>query len=181
MACSCSKCPEWRRLWIGDTFLVCFLLFPTMVFYWRGIWDLVGVYIFPDDELKRCWTIVGLGSATIFGYALHPVVDVALRRTSRRWRLVLTRVYMAVYAVLPMAYWRGVWTTADYYLLQYGWQAGLIEYVICEVVLITCRVRQTAIFPPLVVVMDTRKDVLRPATRFGIKVDVIIRITIMSN
>ena len=162
----CTRYSTEMFLWLADALLSCFLVFPLMVLYWRGIWDLFSVYIFPEYQLKACWTISCLGCATIIGYVTHPIINSKLRHKSPVIRFFLTKVYMTVYAVLPMAYWRGVWMTADYYLSEFGWRGALVEYIICELLLIVGGVRRNAAFPPLYVTTDTDRDVLTPNTRF---------------
>jgi len=54
-----------------------------MLFYWRGIWDLYGVYIFPDDEFASNWAVFGLGCTAILGYVLHPGLGAALNEIRR--------------------------------------------------------------------------------------------------
>ena len=84
--------------------------------------------------------------------------------------ILVSRVVLYVYGILAMAYWRGVWGVADYYLLQYGWKAGTIGLLVSYTTLLLLRCSRTLIFPPFVVTLDTRKDVLQPSTLFQTEV-----------
>ena len=61
--------------------LTVFLL--SMVCYWRGIWDLYGVYIFPDDEFSSNWAVFGLGCAGYLGFFLNPCLDALMNAFCR--------------------------------------------------------------------------------------------------
>ena len=50
-----------------------------MTMYWRGIWDVCGVHIFPSDELWSKWGVFGFGCTAYLGYFLHPGIDAVLR------------------------------------------------------------------------------------------------------
>jgi len=113
-----------RRQWpwkVADCTLCIFVFFPSMVFYWRGIWDLLGVYIYPDNEPLCHWVITGIGSCTILSYGIFPLLTQALEGSRKSVYVLVTRTFMFIHGDLSMTYWRGVWMLGDYYLLQYGW------------------------------------------------------------
>ena len=155
---------------VADSVLCLLLFFPSMLFYWRGIWDLFGVYVYPDDEPKNHWVTTGIGACSIIGYFVYPLLDRLFTSRSGFVYILVSRVALYVYGVFAMAYWRGVWCLADYYLLQFGWEGGAIGLVISHTLLLLLRSSRSAIFPPFSVILDTRDDVLIPATRFQTKV-----------
>lgn len=157
----------------ADSALCLLLLFPSMVFFWRGIWDLYGVYIYPGQQFESALGTFLLGSCSIFGYLLLPVCDWSFHKLGTTTCAVLTRFYIFAYSILYMAYWKGVWTLADYFLEPYGWLAGVIGFCVIYPVTVLLRVSRTAIFPPFVVVMDSREDALGAATRFKVQVCVL--------
>lgn len=71
-------------LHVIDSLLCLFVFFPSMLMYWRGIWDLYGVYIYPHDELRCNWGVFALGSATLIGYYAHPALGAALKYLKHR-------------------------------------------------------------------------------------------------
>lgn len=157
--------PLCHRLQALDSFLCLVVFFPSMLFYWRGVWDLFGVYIFPNDAPKCHWVTAGLGSCSIVGYFVHPLLSHHLEKThSKALRIVLTRLYMYSFGILVMAYWRGVWSLAEFYLHQFGWKGGLIGLCVCHTILFSTFCSRTAIFPPFVVFLDTREELLVPST-----------------
>ncbi len=141
-----------------------------MVSYWRGIWDLWGAYIIPDQPEIQNWVLLGIGSATISGYFCHPLLAYVLRDSGKWAYIIASRLYMVVFASIQMAYWRAVWSLEDHYLLPLGWYVAPIQYVVCATVLLVCKCHRTVIFSPLVVPLDIRPDVLIPSTKFGVQV-----------
>lgn len=156
-------------LHVYDSLMCVFLFFPSMVIYWRGIWDLWGVYIFPGDYPAQQWTLLGIGSVSYFGYLLAPLVDSNIKNTGPVVRFIFSRGYMYLYAALYMCFWRGHWDIADYYFDKDA-LASLINLLAAFACLILLRGSRCAIFPPLVVLLDTRYNALEPSTRFHTQV-----------
>ena len=155
-----------------DILCVTFVFFPLMVMYWRGIWDLWGVFVYPNDVYKRTLTCVPIGSISVIFYIMAPAVEKSLKsykKSSRKCYYFLVRLYLYTFSMFYMCYWRSVWETADLYMSPQTWQCGLI-YVICWAVLCSLGVMRTAIFPPFMVNLDTRDEVLTVCTRFSTKV-----------
>jgi len=165
------------RVWrVVDNAICLFVFFPSFVFYWRGIWDLLGVYVFPGQEPLCHWTIAGIGAFTIFGYAAFPLLEHALPRKKTLFNKILflisTRLVMFVYGGLSMSFWRGIWLACDFYLIQYGWLGALVSFIICYGIMVVLQVTRTCIFPPFFTNPDTRprEELLAVYTRFGTKV-----------
>jgi len=65
---------------VADSLLCLLVFFPSMLCYWRGIWDLYGVYLFPDDPLWCDWATFALGCGALLGYFYQPALDHLLHR-----------------------------------------------------------------------------------------------------
>ena len=159
-------------LHVCDVLCTVFVFFPLMVMYWRGIWDLWGVFIFPNDPYKRTMICVPIGSLSVFFHFAAPAVERSLRsykKASRKCYYFLVRVYMYAYSTFYMCYWRSVWETADLYMSGETWAHG-VTWLVCWMLLICFGVMRTAIFPPYIINLDTRDDVLGVYTRFSAKV-----------
>jgi len=165
-----------------DSFLCLFVFFPSMLCYWRGIWDLYGVYLFPDDPFLCDWATFGLGCCALLGYFYQPAVDHLLRHVGfvdgrRTWLgcvvfVLLSRLTLYVHAVTAMAHWRGVWHLANRYIdaVVDRKTGAIVGLIVCYSSLILLRACHTAIFPPFIVINDMRSDVLVPCTRLQTKV-----------
>ena len=158
-----------KLLHMGDSILCCTVLFPSMVLYWRGIWDLWGYYLPGVDDGYHHWSLFSVGSITVFGYFVQPLLDRNIPKENLVVYFILTRMYMYVYAALHMSYWRGVWEIPDYYM-GFDLTNNLIMYVVLYGVLLVCRGGRTTIFPPMYAINDTREDLLQAFTRFRTKV-----------
>lgn len=165
---------------IGDSLLCCFLFFPAMMLYWRGIWDLWGVYIFPEQYPKQTWTLFAISLITIIGYFILPLIEtqranVAKQKDGSLYSKVVFpgffRAYFMVYASFYMCYWRAVWDLADYYLPT-DLAGSLINLVCTYMALVVFRASRCCIFPPMFTLLDTRPDVLTVSTRFSTKVTI---------
>jgi len=167
---------------VADSALCLFVFFPSMLCYWRGIWDLYGVYLFPDDALLCDWATFGLGCGALLGYFYQPAVAYLLRHVGvvdgrRSWKgcimyVLATRLVMYVHAVTAMAHWRGVWHLANRYVdaVADRTTGAAVGLVVCYSALVVLRASHTAIFPPFIVINDLRSDVLVPSTRLQTKV-----------
>jgi len=169
---------------VADSLLCLFVFFPSMLCYWRGIWDLYGVYLFPDDPLLCDWTTFGLGCGAILGYFYQPAVGHLVQHYGfaggrRTWKgcvifVFMTRFAMYVHAVTAMAHWRGVWHLANRYIdaVFDRLTGAIVGLVVCFSSLVALRACHTAIFPPFIVINDLRHDVMVPSTRLQTKVPV---------
>jgi len=96
------------------------------------------------------------------------------RNVHRIVYLLATRVYMYLFSVPAMAYWRGVWLLIDYYIRDVDPVLGSLAGLVAGYgLLVALRCSRSLIFPPFVVALDTRPDLLVPSTRFQTKVFVI--------
>jgi len=167
---------------VADSILCLFVFFPSMLCYWRGMWDLYGVYLYPDDELLCDWATFCLGCGALLGYFYQPTLGHLLRYVGfvdgrRNWKgcvmfVVLSRVALYLHAVTAMAHWRGVWHLANRYIdaVVDRLTGAIVGLVVCYSALVVCRASHTVIFQPFIVINDMRADVLVPSTRLQTKV-----------
>ena len=166
-ACAWRDGVLWRA---ADSALCLLLFFPSMLLYWRGIWDVLGVYIIPDQVPLCHWVTTAVGACTLIGYLTVPLLARCLSRDRVVTYFIATRLFMYVYGALSMSYWRGVWSLADYYLEGFGWGGSLVGLGLCYGALTALRVSRTLVFPPFSVCLDTREDLLTASTLLGTKV-----------
>jgi Fuseless len=162
---ACAKPSSW--LHFADSMISLFILFPSMLFYWRGIWDLLGLYAREDlpHHVPLCyWLMTAVGSLSLVSYATLPVLNHYLTRDNRVVYVIVTRVHMYVHGAAVMTFWRGVWSLADHYLIDFGWTTGLVGLCVCHVSLLLLMTSRSAIFTPFVVSLDTDSDILTPCT-----------------
>jgi hypothetical protein len=146
------------------------VIFPAAVFNWRGTWDVLGVYIFPEQTPLNHWVTTAIGCSSLFwGYFICPPLGNWLRGCRHGVFLVGSRLAMYVYSVLYVFLWRGVWSLLDHYMTS-DWRWSLIGYLGGCLVTMALRSFRTAMWAPLSACLDKKQAVLIPAPRFGTKV-----------
>jgi len=155
---TCTKHPTLLRL--ADSAICLFVIFPSMISFWRGIWDLCEVYFPPNHGVYSYCMSLAIGSCSIFDYALLPVLDRYLSRDRKVVYVIVTRVNMYLQSVLVLFYWRGVWDMANHFLLPYGWITGLIGVCVCYGSQLLTMTSRSVLFTPFAVALDTDKDIL---------------------
>ena len=164
---------DWKNktfLHVLDSLLCLFVCYPMMVFYWRGIWDLWGVYIDPQPYPAPKWHIMAISSLAFVGYFLGPYIQKRLDRSDVISYTIVTRCFMFVYAAVSMGYWRSVWETIDYYFDDWSWKAGLLNFCITYPILLVLRCSRNNISAPLYIAVDTQEGIILPSTRFNTEV-----------
>ena len=158
-----------RVLHVADTLIVLFILYPPMVFYWRGIWDLWGVYIQPGPYPTAKWYLILISSACYGGYFIGPIIDRKIASKSYVTKRIIIIIFLNIYGALFFGYWRAVWETLDFYFSPDPVQ-NLIVMLASYSVLVFLRCSRSCIIPPMYASLDTREGVLIPNTRFKTKV-----------
>ena len=158
-----------RVLHVLDSFLCIFVCYPMMVFYWRGIWDLWGVYIDPQPYPSPKWHILGISSLAFAGYFLSPLIQTRLNPARKLQYFIVTRCFMYVYAAFFMGFWRAWWEILDSYF-SHDLVPSVINFAVTYTPLLLLRCSRSCIFPPMFIALDTRDGVISPSTRFSTKV-----------
>lgn len=159
------------QLHISDSLLCIFILFPANLLYWRGTWDLWGVYINPKPYYPAPqWILLAVSlTSFIVGYFLFPLLDWTINKKRTLSYFTATRACLWIYGAFYMSYWRAVWETVDYYVPS-GVLACLLQFVVTYGILLALRSARTCIFSPFYVSLDTRDNVLLHDTRFNTSV-----------
>ena len=103
-------------LFVLDNLLNAAVIGPMTVFYWRGTWVLLDVYLFPDDQAASGWTCSLIGNVGLIClvYLQQPLAKWVHVDNPLHWMLGY-RVYTYVLGSLGVFHWRGVWILLDVY------------------------------------------------------------------
>lgn len=171
-----------RLIHAGDSALGLVLFFAAKLAYLRGTWDVWGCYVYPGLSPKAEWVMVAIGGlgTLVFGYLVSPHINqwLLLLKKKKEKRIcgaflffIVSRTCLYVQAALNIAFMRGVWDLAEYYVgNNYGWRGRLGLFLGSYSALILLKASRTCITVPFVALLDTRQSILVPATRFGVKV-----------
>jgi len=109
---------SWRvfLLFLIDNLLSAVVIGPLVVFYWRGTWELLDVYLFPDDKVASGWTCATVGNVGLIClvYLQKPLAKWVRVDNPLHWTLGY-HMYMYVLGGLNVCHWRGVWVLLDHY------------------------------------------------------------------
>ena len=103
-------------LYIVDNLLSAIVVGPLVVFYWRGTWELLNVYLFPGDQAASGWTCSAIGNVGLvcLVYLQEPLAR-WLRLDNKLHWMFGYHLYTYVMGALNVCHWRGVWVLLDHY------------------------------------------------------------------
>ena len=103
-------------LFLVDNLLSAVVIAPLVVFYWRGTWELLNVYLFPDDQPVSGWTCLALGNVGLLClvYLQQPLARWMRVDNPLHWMLGF-HAHTYVLGSLNICQWRGVWILLDHY------------------------------------------------------------------
>ncbi|XP_033724678.1 uncharacterized protein LOC117314698 [Pecten maximus] len=138
-------------------FLMSFLVISTcVVFFWRGSWGVLDLYLYPSNVELSSWICFAYGNFVMI------LTGLLQKYTSRIKKFknvvvyfVLSRVYIYIIATASVAQWRGIWNLQDHYTGK-TWQSAISSFVIGASVICCLRCVKTIMAAsPLMVSHDT--------------------------
>ena len=155
-----------QRLHVLDSLLSLFIFFPLNILFWRGAWDLWGLYVDPQPVYPSPrWLLLAVSLLAYSSYFVAPLLDRLLQSSRSLSYFVSTRLFLIVSATLHLSLWRGLWETFDA-LQSSAWIVCVLQFVLSYGLLLFLCCARTCIFAPFYVAIDTRHDLLRVGTRF---------------
>jgi hypothetical protein len=128
--------------------------------YWRGMWTILDLYLYPDDVPKSAWVSLLVGIAT--GIVVHVISQWVLvpghfnRSEWKAWQYgIVERAFSFLVAFGAVAYWRGVWYLWDVHVFPNSpearhWSSMLVGTGI----LFSLRSFRSTLAPPMVFAPD---------------------------
>jgi len=103
-------------LFLADNLLSGVVIGPLVVCYWRGTWELLDVFLYPDNKAASGWTCTAVGNIGLLCivYAQKPLARWMHADNTLHW-LVGYHLYTYVLGGLNVCHWRGVWVLLDHY------------------------------------------------------------------
>uniref|UniRef100_A0A1L8D9T0 Putative conserved plasma membrane protein n=1 Tax=Nyssomyia neivai TaxID=330878 RepID=A0A1L8D9T0_9DIPT len=99
-----------------DTILSTLVVGPLVISYWRGTWNLMDLYLFPNDKILSASASLGIG---VVGHLICTLFQDAFKHLHpnhhRITFYVISRLYTAIYGVICINGWRGGWQLIDAY------------------------------------------------------------------
>uniref|UniRef100_A0A1B0CBC9 Uncharacterized protein n=1 Tax=Lutzomyia longipalpis TaxID=7200 RepID=A0A1B0CBC9_LUTLO len=99
-----------------DTILSTVVVGPLVISYWRGTWNLMDLYLFPNNTILSAYASLTIG---VVGHIVFTLCQDTLKQLHpnhhRITFYVISRLYTAVYGVICINGWRGGWQLIDSY------------------------------------------------------------------
>jgi len=144
---------------------MCFVA-PLVVGYWRGTWDLIDVYLYPNDTALSCWISLAFGcSALCLATWLQNGLQTIIVQQSGCIFFVLSRLYTVTYCLANVNHWRGVWQMLDHYT-GVEWTTASWSIAIGASGLVLLRAFRNVLAPPAVMAVDGPEEYFTYPTMF---------------
>ncbi|XP_070578013.1 uncharacterized protein [Ptychodera flava] len=141
------------------------LITPCTLAYWRGVWNLLDLYLLPNDPNISGIISILTGLGLIFAFGL-------MQSWNKRWFPfgtvrwhVFSRLYNFLLAFAVLNHWRGLWLLLDFYTTT-ALKSTLSTLVIGIIFLLLLRGIKNIPLQPSVVYRDNEETVFDFSTRF---------------
>lgn len=146
---------------------------PAVIAYWRGTWNLIDIFLLPDDQLGSALSSCFIGTAGHFMFyyyqgrftkSFHP-------DKHRITFMIISRIYTAVYGIVCVNSWRGGWSLMDLYIPKNVHTYFAILMISC-ILLAFCKGLRNISASPLAISTDHSKDYFKVPTMFKASVGI---------
>lgn len=143
---------------------------PAVVTFWRSVWELMGLYVYPDNELYGALISAGIG---VFGHLLFALSQHYFEYfhpdRNRVLYYVVSRFYTMCFAFVCVNGWRGPWTILDLYT-EKDFTTVMATTVVGVVALAAIRALRNVSAPPCSLVTDHVQGYFEVVTMFRVTV-----------
>lgn len=97
--------------YLFSSLIVC----PCIVGYWRSVWNLMGIYVFPKDEWLSAVisTTIGFAGHVFFSLTQNIFKEHFHPNKNRILYYTVSRLYTLCFAFICVNGWRGPWFLLD--------------------------------------------------------------------
>ena len=156
---------------IFDSLISVLVIAPLSICAWRGIWQLLDIYLLPQNIEWSCAVSILIG--IVFGVLLNYFQNAISKELCYEKRPVIyyavSRIYTIFYTFVCINHWRGVWKAWDV-VTGITLKSGALSTGIGLICLILTKGLVNISVPPLLVVPDYHETYFRMPNQFGIKV-----------
>ncbi|XP_014678373.1 PREDICTED: uncharacterized protein LOC106818164 [Priapulus caudatus] len=125
-----------RLLRLADAVLSLCIFTPTTVFFWRGGWQLMDLYLYPNNPVPSVLISLCIGyTGALVMHSGQFLLQKYIQPENTLTFVVLSRLYSVVFAFTSVNHWRGVWASLDYYTGYTLLSAGLSTFISIAVLL----------------------------------------------
>ncbi|XP_017781763.1 PREDICTED: uncharacterized protein LOC108566416 isoform X2 [Nicrophorus vespilloides] len=143
---------------------------PAVVAFWRSVWELMGLYVYPNNSLYSAITstIIGVLGHLMFALSQH-AFEYFHPDKNRMVYYLVSRVYTVCFAFVCVNGWRGPWSLLDIYT-QPNLTSVVVPTALGVVALASIRALRNVSAPPCAIVTDYVKGYFEVVTMFRVPV-----------
>lgn len=140
---------------------------PLVVIYWRGTWNLMGYVLFPNNAF---WGANASNAIGIIGHFVFTIYQGKFKRSfhpdkHRITFLLFSRLYTAVYGIVSVNHWRGIWILMEQYVPLVIPIVASITFI-SAFILAFCKGLRNITSSPFEIATDHSKDYFLVPTMF---------------
>lgn len=102
---------HYRLLSVLDSLFSCLIVAPAVISYWRSVWELMEIYVFPQNELVSALISLAIGyMGQLILMLLQNVLEKYFHPDKKRIvYYTSSRIYTFFYGFICVNGWRGPW------------------------------------------------------------------------
>ncbi|OQV12596.1 hypothetical protein BV898_13161 [Hypsibius exemplaris] len=161
-----------RLFLIADRCLVFFVLFPSVVAFWAGVWMFLDLHFYPEHVEWSAWCCVAAGAVILvfFNVVQYELTERFLEPGWKVRNVVIKRLYTLVAACANVFLCRGFWMVQDYYS-GVNVPSACFSLVFGTSLLICLRASCNGVASPLGTAFDEHRSFFIIQTRFRAPAD----------
>lgn len=144
---------------IIDILLSSFIIGPLVVGYWRGTWNSMNHFLFPNNQFySSCASLaIGFFGHMIFNFFQTKLANKLNPNERRLTFYIVSRLYTTIYGVICVNGWRGLWILIDIYS-AYEIYPILVTTLFCAIILALMRAIRNVSAAPFFLATDNYKE-----------------------
>lgn len=162
---------HYALLTVLDTLFATLIVTPLVVGYWRSVWGLMDLYLYPDDDVISglASTAIGVGGHMVFTLNQFVLTRNFFPDKNRIAFYAVSRLYTVVFGVVCVNGWRGPW-----HLLHFQSKTEINSIIattiVAVVALAATRTIRNIVSTPFGVCTDNAKGYFDVITMFRVSV-----------
>lgn len=163
--------PAYIFLGLIDILFSALVVGPAVVTYWRSTWNLIGLYIYPDDTQTSCLVSVLIGTCGLFVFNLtqHMLSEYLHPERQKFSYYFGSRLYTYVFGFCCVNAWRGYWLALETFTPS-GTEVVFWTTGVSLLVLAFMRSVRNIAAPPFAVNVDSTPGYFHVPTLFRVNV-----------
>lgn len=159
--------------WV-DSVIAVFLIGPLVVGFWRGTWNLMGIYEQNHPNALPKWESFFFSVLLLFSFSLlrDAFIDYfKKKKETLLWRVfshVLRKLYTYVFAITCIMHWHSTWEIGNKYFSELN--DSIVVTTLAILTMIILKSLRNTVAPPLIIALDYEDVTFTFPTRFRKKV-----------